>query len=516
MTIETARARVNSAKVARREGSRSNLKEITEALGLLETDNMRLTEALGNVQMMIDAQGWSPVFGHSEDGGLDLATLKQASAQTRELVVGNPFVKQASHLRNVGIWGEGVEFSEVTAKKQKPLAARVRALMKKPANRRYLFSADAQEELERAAFTDGSVFLLFDTSAQTFMRVPLTEITADWRNPDNSEEVWAYRREWRKNISQPREAANNRLVRWYYTDLYEGARRGSLSYNGTFETVDRQKTLVDKTFNRQTGWAYGVPDALPVLAWSKLYKEFLVNGYVMSRALAQIAYKVTGNNERGRQQAAVEVSRPGRGGNTASLGAGNDLLPLQTAGRGYDFDSGRPLAAAIAAGAQVSLNALLADPDDKDARMDRATAMLRRRSWEDFWSRIFDLLGVVGEVKVTWHDIREEQLQRVLQSWVLLNSTGLFEGEPIQKGLADAIGMADPGEIPKGYMLPNNSESLARKDVDTDGTGADRTGSGAPTDQDDPDQGRMPAAGSGQGKDSPAGGLGNSHDNDMK
>src|SRR5690606_9865396 len=101
-------------------------------------------------------------------------------------------------------------------------------------------------------------------------------------------------------------------------------------------------------------------------------------------------------------------------------------------------------------------------------------------------------------------------IQRILQSWALMNGTGLFKPEPIQAGMAKAIGLAVPGGIPEGYLIPNNAQSLARKDIDTDSKGGE-----TPVDQDDPDQGRMPADGSGQGQSRDGtGGLGNSHDND--
>lgn len=512
MATKSVHARPNPS-LARRALERSDPfahlpKEITEALGQLEADNIRLTEALGSVQMMIDAQGWKPAFEHAEDGGLNLASIKVASAQLRELVVGNPFVKQGSHLRNVGIWGEGVEFSVTTTRgKISTLPPGIRDAMKKPANLAYLFSADAQEELERAAYTDGTIFLLFDSNAQTFQRVPLAEIVADWRNPNNSEEVWLYRRQWLKDITGPREGSNL-MTRWYYTDRFTGRRQKTVTYSGNREQVSEAQVMVVKTFNRQTGWAYGVPDALPVIAWAKLYKEFLVNGYIMSRALAQIAYKATAPSNQARQSAAAEIVKPGQAGSTATLAAGADLVPLQTAGKGYDFESGKPLAAAIASGVQVSLGELLSDPANGDSEsLDRiavATAAMRRRSWEEFWVRIFTLLGLKSDLRITWHDIRGEQIQRVIQAWELLRVSGQFAPEVTRDGMAGAMGIADPGDIPEGYLQPNNEKSIPKAPAAAD----------APVDQDDPNQGRMPSAGSGQGKDAPAGGLGNDHSTD--
>lgn len=490
---------------------------IEASLGALETENVKLTESLGRVQMMIDAKGWHEAFEHGEDGGLSLATLKSASKQLRELVAGNGPVKQGSQARNARIWGEGLDFHIVSSKgKTGDLPARAREIMLMPRNQRYVFDSDARHELERAALTDGMIFLAYDGGKQEFMRIPLEQITADWRNPENPEEVWAYRRTWKKNILDG-EGPENVLHEWIYSDIFDGKRQQSLVYQGKREKVNTSKTMVDKAFNRQSGWAYGIPDALPVIAWARLYNEFLVNGFVMSRALAQIAYKTISQNNTARQTAAAEVTMPGQAGSTASMTQGNDLLPMATAGKGYDFDSGRPLAAMIAASLEVGLSAILNDDKGGESKeLDRATiamAAMRRQSWESFWQRIFRLLKVQQEVRVTWHDIREEQIQRVLQSWALMNSTGLFEPEPIQRGMAKAIGLAVPGEIPEGYLIPNNAKSLARKDIDTDTGGKDGE---APVDQDDPDQGRMPSDGSGQGKDAPAGGLGNDHSTDTE
>lgn len=491
----------------------SDIAVLERMLGEVQTDNFRLSEALGNIQMMIDSQGWSPVWDHSEDGGLRLSDLKGASEQLRELVVGNPLMKQGSETRNARIWGEGLDFFTIsTSGRTSDLPARVKAALLKPRNQRYLMSADARHEMERAAFTDGNIFMLYMPGTETFMRVPMSQITADWRSPDNPEEVWAYRRQWMKDITKG-SVAENLQTEWYYTDIFDERRQSWITYDGKREKANLTATMVDVAFNRQTGWAYGVPDSLPALAWSKLYKEFLVNGYVMSRALAQIAFKATAATNAARDAAAVDIAKPGQGGGTATMTQGTDLLPLATAGKGYDFDSGRPLAAMIAASLGLSIGTLLGDAEKESESFDRVTnamAVMRRQTWAGFWQRIMRLLGVQQQVGVAWHDIREEQLQRVIQSWVLANSTGLFAPDPMQEGIARAIGLAVPGAVPDGYLIPNNAESLPRKDIDAEKPGD------APNDQDDPDQGRMPSAGSGQGQDAPAGGLGNDHSTDAK
>lgn len=491
-----------------------------KTLGHLEAENYRITEQLQNIDMMLDQKGWQPLFDYGADGGLTLGQIKAASEQIRELMVGNPFVGRGALLRICYVWGGGLEFGGRlrTSAKIGALTAEVLETCDKPANERYVFSNSAHEEFERSAFSDGNVFLLGSDALRTFQRVPIAQITGDLRNPDNSEEIWAYRRSWYRNPDAENEKDYDEQVKWYYTDIYEGARAGFISYNGRKEEIERTKTLLPMGFNKQIGWAYGVPDALAIIAWARLYKEFLVNGYIMSRAMAKFAYKVTTSSARGGANASAEIQLPGQAGSTAVEGQGNSLSAMSNAGKGYDFDAGRPLAAAMAAGLGVSLVALLSDPavgaggNGTAATLDapaRATAALRRKVWDDYWVRIFRYLGNRKKLVTTWHDLTDDQLQRILQGLTLLNGSGLFEGKVMQKEFAAAWGIADPGEIPNGYMVPNNSNSLPRKDVDADGTTP-----AAGDDQTQPAKPPSPTAGSGQGKSSGRGKAPNDHSTD--
>lgn len=487
---------------------KAELDAIHETMSRLETENWKASESLQNVEMMLDQKGWTPAFQYGGDGGLTLQQVKDASKQLRELVVGNPFVKRGHKLRATYVWGGGCEFANQQrngklSKLPSPIASVLEDDLRA---QRYLFTGDAQEEMESSAYTDGHFFVLCDDSTKKpVQRLSLDQITADLRNPDNPEEIWAYRRQWSRNPGRETPQPGDVRVRWYYTDTFEGTRKKTIKYESKTETIETGFTVIDQSFNRQVGWAYGVPDALAIIAWAKLYKEFLVNGYIMSRALAQFAYKVTVQSKKAGGVAAVEVAKNSEGGNTYVSGDGKGLETVASAGKGYDFDSGRPLAAAMAAGLEVSLVALLSDPGagggsySTASTLDapaRATAAMRRKAWDSFWSRLFRYMGNTKTLKVTWHDLPDEQLQRILQAWTLTHNTGLFKPEIVQKGFADAMGIADPGEIPEGYLPLNNEKSV--KSASASG---------------DAEQG--PTAGSGQGQDNGgAGGLGNDHETD--
>lgn len=448
---------------------------INAQLGWLQAENYRMTETLANVELMIDEKGWTPIYEYGADQGLTLGQVKRASRQLRELVVGNPTVGQGAMLRTIYTWGGGVDFSlkNLTNGNPNSLTTALVDTMQLPANQRYLFSASANEEFERCAFTDGTLFILGDKLKKTVERVPISQICGDLRNPTNLEEIWAYRRVWYLNPDAENESDRGEQVAWYFTDIYDGPAYGNIQ-SGLApgpEPVDRSKTMIDIGFNKQIGWAYGVPDSLAIIAWAKLYKEFLVNGYVMSRALAKIAYKVTTTTVGGGTNASATMTTPGQAGSTVIEGNGNSLVPLTSAGKGYDFGSGRALAGQMAAGLGVGLGALLADAEG-DTPLDgpsQLAAATRRRNWDDGWRRIFAFFGNSKKLVTTWHDLPVDQLQRQIQAFTLANNTGLFKPEPMQRGFANALQLADPGPIPDGYMIPNNVHSQDRLDVDADG-----------------------------------------------
>lgn len=474
------------------------------ALGMLEAAEMRLEERLQSLDAMIDEKGWAPLYDYGKDGGLSLEQIHSSSRQLREMVAGNPFMKRGSQLRITHVWGGGQGFSVVKSDTGAPakMSTNLRTIMSLPKNKRAIFGAAAKETLERAAFTDGMVFALGDDKKKTYQIVPITEIQGVLHNPDDSSEIWAYRRVWFRNPADPEP-----VVRWYYTDSFEdtGAKRKTrIKHNDNLEVIDRDHTFIDAKFNAHGGWAFGVPDGLAAIGWVRLYREFLVNGSIMSRALAQFAFRATMKSQSGAAKGSLEVGKPKGSGTTVF--SSEDFAPLASAGKGYDFSSGRPLAAGIAAALEVSLISLTSDSSsaggasNSEQTLDvpaKATASLRRLVWEDWFDRIFRHMGMVGtqEVRVTWNDLREESIQRIMQAMVLVWNTGLFDGTVMQKMVAEVMNIADPGSVPDGVLIPNNKATVeaSRK----------------------PAQTPSPTAGSGQGQSTPAGQGDNDHTTDQ-
>ncbi len=447
----------------------------------LQSENFELSESLANISMMLDDKGWQPTY-ETSGGGMSLGDLKLASAQLREMVVGNPLLKRGAKLRSSYVWSRGMSLPKLTSQVKNKIYSSL--------GERYLFSPMAWEEIELAAYTDGNLFVLFDDRSKAPMRIAIDEITAVMTDPDNQEVIWAVRREW---TSTPVGLNPTKMVRWYYTDANPSTKRApSVRVGSKNEPADITKTLFYHGFNRQIGWTFGVPDALPVLAWAKLYREFLENGTIMTKALAQFAYKISARSKAGVTNAAAKVAvadgQVNRVGATAAMGSDIDLAPMPKAGSGYDFDAGKPIAAMIASGLEVSIVALLSDPGSSGAygtaqTLDTPTQKAmesRQQSWSLFYKRVLRYLGAPNDIEITWPSIETEPTHRMVQALAMAWETGTLQKEEYRKAILDILDITPVAETaPDGIMIPNNVNYTATKSNDATSTTPAQGQSGA-------------------------------------
>ena len=320
----------------------------TEVLDTLLAQNHELTESLDSVKNMLafEDRGWEKWWGSFGDDveGFSLTDIQEISETIREYMVGSPLIKRGILLRRSYVWSKGISIPGVEKTNQRGVQPLLRRFYLDPTNQDSIFSSNAHEELEGVAYSDG-VALAFCSNIggrKTVRIIPISQITDIRVNPDFPDEIWAYQRSWNRTLSN---GSPKTISRWYYTYRFSGTKQKTITTNGKAVEVDPDTIVVDKRFNGQVGWPLGIPDALPVIAWAKLYSEFLKYGKVMSEALAKFAFKVVSKTSAGAANAAAKVGGSTGSGRTASLVEGQDIVPLNSAGRGYDFNSGRPLAA---------------------------------------------------------------------------------------------------------------------------------------------------------------------------
>ena len=186
---------------------------------------------------------------------------------------------------------------------------------------------------------------------------------------------------------------------------------------------------------------------------------------------------------------------------------GMDVAALATAGRGYDFDSLRPVLAIVATSLDISVVALSSDPGAAGSSygagqlLDMPTMLAmeaRRLIHAEFEEEILRWLGA-EDAKAWFSPLRDgAELYRELQAFMLPLLQGLYEPQEIRDRTDSFMGWPK-GTVPAGVLIPNNVNSLARRDVDVDSVTA------APTTP-APDQG----AGNG------VGGQGNNSGNEVR
>lgn len=471
---------------------------LSEIIRESETYAYRMEERLSGLDLMMESVGWTDISG-VQDSGPSLDQLKKRSAQIRSAMALNPHVKRGSELLSSRVGSDPIKYANVPGLDGSQVGrgkVDVGKRIKDPYNQRYVFGAAARDERQRALYSDGLYLLLGDDRTKRLAPIPIWEITADYRNPDNSGEIWAYRRAWTRWNNDL--SADEEMVRWYYTDLFKSEQRGGIMVNGKLETVDTEKTIIDGHVNTQSGWAYGFPDAGCIIEWARMYSEFMKSGKKMTDAMAQLWAQYKPTSASNGVAAGIRLGdSTGAGGTSIASG---DLTPLSTAGKAYDFKAGTQLLAIVAAGIGVSVVALSSSPGDAGASYGAAETLSlperllteRRRMWDaDFEVRILRYLGAQDAEAAYPALFDAAEMYRAKQSAALDQNSGLFPPEVLQAKYQAAEGSSQSFPIPAGWLQANNEKSLPRNDIDADGVAPTAAG---------PGQGQSTGAGSNAGQ----------------
>lgn len=489
--------------------------QVNKAVQTVLEQHVTLAEDLNRVQNMlkIEDAGWAK-GDTGPDGGMTREQISDWAGQIREAVVGNPWVKTGIRLRNSyifqdgGIRYEGIPATTDGRRKDK----NVQELVDNPINQKHFFSQSAHKERETANYTDGNVYYLGDNTSFELEHVPFEQITAEYRNPESPSQIWAYRREWTPG------GATEKKLAWYFTDVYwskgqddSGGRLKSLKIANEAQAVDTGKTIFDGRVNTQLGWSFGIPDAISALIWARVYTEFMTNGKIMTDALAQFAFQAAMKTGKGQNAAGLQLATPKRPGATVVTGGADQLVPLSSAGKGYDFGSGVALLAAVATSIGVSVIHLSADPGTAGGSYGSAStldlptllATQDRRDWHvEFDLRVLRWMGA-SDATASFRPLTDPtNILRLMQALLAAWNAGLYKGDEAREQ-SDAILGLKPGKAPEGIMLPNNTNFV--NTVTNDGQDL---GDGA----DGGDDTKTKAPGTGKGQSTGAGNTPKSND----
>ena len=446
----------------------ADLLETQAANKALATQVNDLAESLADVQMALDNIGWRPLGEDADMNELPLSAIKGYTQVTRALAVINPLIKRGIAVRTAYIWGNGIKLDGLEKHPE---------FVKSAVNQKYLLSDKAWQELESCLATDGNFFLLVTkpgakSTNGAVARVPMRQITGTISNPDNSEEIWFYKREWKTTVTKANseeEVAQDNVVYFPAID-YDEANGKPRRFKGKKVNWDGQR-IAGHSVNKQTGWKWGVPDLLSVIFWAKAHKEFLECQATLVKAYSRFAWKVATPTAANAKAAATKVGsapsidpltgQPQSVGATAVTGMGATISSVGRTGGSVDFEAGLPLAGYVAAGLNVPLNELTADAGNAN----RASAetlsgsnekVMRARQSEHkmFFESIFNFLGF--EVKVSFDKIEEEAAYRQIQSIVSLLPLNVFSDKEMRMVICKVLDFDfDPEKVPTEEELGN-------------------------------------------------------------
>lgn len=489
------------------------LREATDVTTLRETATAAtseveiLRESLADLELALEDEGWQRLTTGAEleftrDG------LGRAAKVARVMAVANPLVKRGLGIRQAYVFGQGVQIRAraVGDDGDQDVNAIVQAFLDDQGNRAALTGDQAQEELERALGTDGNVFIACFTSPLTgFVQarsIPFDEITDVITNPDDRDDPWLYRRQWLQRVvnDQGRLVEEQRTA--FYPALTYRPRTRAKTVDG--HPVHWDAPIYHVSVNRLDGWSFGIGDAYAALTWARAYRDFLADWAVLVKALSQFAWRASAKGSKAQQlrerlarRPAPSAASPTPAGNPNSVGAtavtGPDvtLEAIPKTGATIDSESGRPLAAMVAAALGVPVTILLADPGQTGARavaetLDKPTALemgQRRSVWAEAYRAILayvvlqaakaprgplrgtvvrdaftgrEVLTLAGDtdqtIEIDWPPLDDLDPVALIEAIVKADSTGKMPPEQTVKLLLQALGVKDVDEILADFL----------------------------------------------------------------
>lgn len=338
-----------------------------------------------------------------EDIGWDSLTARTGSFFTREVLtrnadlvritsVMNPLMKRAKQIRSSYVFGQGVQVTARGTKEGQDVQSLVQGFLNDEGNRDAVFGAQARQGIEHDLFDDGNVFVahFVDPLDGRVMVRPFAfdEIVEVITDPNDKFTPWYYKRVWTEvtptstfgSLSRERTAYYPALKYQPLTKLKTyGAEQGAghpVMWPGTYGGAAVYHIKVNPV-GRDRIW--GVGDGYAALPWSRAYKEFLEDWALLMKALSRIAGVIKDKNSKAQgMRAAANQIQAGPGGQMIATGTGEVEFPSKS-GATLDSESGRPLAAMVAAALGVPVTILLADPGVTGARATAETLDLPTR-----------------------------------------------------------------------------------------------------------------------------------------
>lgn len=381
---------------------RTQLAEANERAARVEHSLEIAQEAIGRLELALDNEGWNSLLSNGETE-FSREGLRKSAAIARVMAIANPLIKRGLSVRCGYIFGEGFTLKS----EHEGVNEVIQRMVLDPGNQRAVFGETATEENERTLGTDGNLTFAFFPNPRTghikIRTVSFDEVTDVICNPDDKDDPWFYLREYDKTEVTSDGVRRIERVREYHPSLTYRPARKIRNISGV--KVHWEAPYLHVKVNALDGWKFGIGDAYAALPWARTYRDFLADWAVLVKALSQFAFKISGGSAGKADQLRQAIARATQNGvpvgSTATLDAGTQMEAIPKTGATIDSESGKPIAAMVAAALGIPVTVLLGDPGQTGARavaetLDTPTVneMQRRRRVWDYAFRQMSLYAV--------------------------------------------------------------------------------------------------------------------------
>lgn len=433
-----------------------------------------LEESYNELISRANSAFWKPL-DFTQDEGVDLNVLKDLAQRLREQTTTGSLHTRAVQLTHAYVFGRGMLVNT------DDLQPRIKKAVEHPYNQTAMFSQRAREELTRAMYTDGQVFVLRDTQTRVLTRVPLSQITGIFADNDSPERVWHIKRTWSNGSKQ--------FEKWYATsDYYEATPPAKRLKTIEKVPVDQTKVMHFKSVGKHVGWALGLPVGLPAMQWVETYTQYVQNNARLVESYSKIAFKFSQKASQANASAVTIGGTPANSvGGVASMGLADSLTAMPAIGSQVSFQNGRPIAALAASAVGVSVVALLSDPGAAGSSYGAAQTLdlptVRVMGvWQDAWVEFYReiLLGMGADpekLKVSFPSIETDVPYRQVTALSQAFQMGGLHREEYRASLLEIMDVQGqkpvsvlpvPDQFNAAHPIPLGSEEDAADDEEED------------------------------------------------
>ncbi len=339
-------------------GYRMGGNSLTVAVNNAEEASLRVNEAasLAEIELSIDAAGWTSL---NAEGKWEFSrdSISKMVALSRVMFIVNPLIKRAVTVQELYVWGGGVKI-----KAEDDLVNEViQDFFQSRKNQKVIGKAWAEREREQRI--DGNTFFIFwknkANGAARVRLLPFTQISDIITNPEDSKEVWFYKRDVPSMNGKP---GHSRL----YPDIDYNPPRRTRQQGMDKIPISWDSPVLHIATGGMSQMRFGLPELFSAMPWARAYKGILENFATVLQAYARIAMQISGLGGKKGVAAAkskldtnittaslLDTNPPTNTASWATLAGDVKISAIKTAGHTTGPDEARALRSMVAAGADV-------------------------------------------------------------------------------------------------------------------------------------------------------------------